>query len=287
MSGTYCGKDCGICADREQLNCTGCESLRRECTIAECCTGKGHENCETCSYREGCRKLMNRENMPAYIRRQRELQEKQLADAAARKEQAVRRAPLMAKWLSVMFWLTIATIGSGLIEKVPSLVLVGKILTVACGLGVAWAFWQLQGEDTRYRTAAICTLVPQLVSLVVALIGGGGDAPAWTLALSLPATVVELVGAYNKCMAHSCVVGGVNAELGDRWEKVWKWNIIGLSALIGSIVLMLIIPVVGALVALAATVALLVASIMEMVALYRSAEVFKQRAAFYAVEDAR
>ena len=50
---------------------------------------------------------------------------------------------------------------------------------------------------------------------------------------------------------------------------------------------MLIIPVVGALVALAATVALLVASIMEMVALYRSAEVFKQRAAFYAVEDAR
>ena len=287
MSGTYCGKDCGTCADREQMNCAGCESVRRECTIAGCCTGKGHENCGTCGFREGCRKLMNRENMPAYIRRQRELQEKQLADAAAREEQAVRRAPLMAKWLSVMFWLTIASIVIGLIGKFPALVLAGEILTVVCGLGVAWALLQLQGEDPRYRTAAVCTLVPQIVSLVVVLISGGGEAPTWTLVLSLPAAVVELVGAYNKCMAHSCVVGGVNAELGDRWETIWKWNIIGLGALIGSIVLMMIVPVLGALVALAAAVVLLVVSIMEMVALYRSAEVFKQRAAFYAAENAR
>lgn len=277
MSGTYCGKDCAACADREQLNCGGCESLRRECLIAECCTGKGHESCGTCSFRENCRKLMDREKVPAHILRQRELQEKRLAEAAAREEQAVRRAPLMAKWLKWIFWLLIAGNVIDLVGKIPPLTLICEIAAAVCGLAAAWGLLQLQGEDGRYRTAAVCAAIPLLVTLAVQLISGGGETPAWTLVLSLPATIVRLVGEYNKCMAHSSVVGSVDSALGEKWEKIWKWQIIALGSLAGSIVLVLIVPVLGALVAVAAAIAMLVVSIMELVALYRSAEAFQKK----------
>ena len=116
-----------------------------------------------------------------------------------------------------------------------------------------------------------------MISLIIAFISGGGEAPPWTLVLSLPGTAVQLVGEYNKCMAHSCIVGGVDSALGEKWEKIWKWQKIALGSLAGSIVLLLIIPVLGALVALAAAIILAVVGIMEIVALYQSAQAFKKK----------
>lgn len=279
MHETYCGKDCQTCSYREQGNCGGCRSQRKDCNIAQCCAGKGHETCQTCSFRDNCRKLMNKENMPAYIQRQKELQAKREADAAAREANAARRAPIMAKWLSLMFWLLIASNIIGLLEELPGLTLAGAIATTVCGLGIAWGLLQLQDEDARYRTAAICTVIPLLLTLAVHLISGGGEVPNWTVVLSLPAAIISLVGEYNKCHAHSSVVGGVDAALGAKWEKIWKWQIISLGSLAGSIVLLLIAPVLGALVAMAAATAMLVVAIMELVALYQSAQVFRKMTA--------
>lgn len=277
MYETYCGKDCQTCTYREQTNCGGCRSQKNDCTIVQCCVEKGHENCGTCGFRDNCRKLMSRDNMPFYIQRQKELQVAREADAARREADAARRAPIMAKWLGLMFWLMIASNVINLLGEIPGLALACEIITTLCGLGCAWALLQLQGEDVRYRTAAICMVVPLVVSLVIAVISGGGEAPAWTLVLSLPATIVQLVGEYNKCHAHSSVVGGVDEALGAKWEKIWKWQIISLGSLAGSIVLLLIAPVLGALVAMAAAIAVLVVAIMELVALYQSAQAFKKK----------
>ena len=279
MHETYCGKDCQTCSYREQEICGGCRSQRKDCTIAQCCAGKGHQTCQTCSFQDNCRKLMSKENMPSYIQRQKELQAKREADAAAREADAARRAPIMAKWLSLIFWLLIVSNIVSLIGEIPGLALAGEIVATLCGLGCAWALLQLQGEDSRYRTAAICMVVPLVVSLVIAVISGGGEAPTWTLVLSLPATIVQLVGEYNKCHAHSSVVGGVDEALGAKWEKIWKWQIISLGSLAGSIVLLLIAPVLGALVAMAAAIAVLVVAIMELVALCQSAQAFRKMTA--------
>lgn len=277
MSGTYCGKDCMVCGDRERMNCGGCESLRRECPVAECCAGKGHEGCGTCSFRESCRKLQDRDKVPTHILRQRALQEKRLAEAAARKEEAARRAPLMVKWLKRIFWLLIVSSVINLVGKIPSLTLICAIATTVCGLGIAWVLLQMQGEDGRYRTAAICMVIPLLLTLTVQLISGGGEVPGWTVVLTLPASIISLVGEYHKCMAHSSIVGSVNSALGEKWEKIWKWQIIALGSLAGSIVLLLIFPVLGALLALAAAIAVAVVAVMELVALYQSAEAFQMR----------
>lgn len=284
MHETYCGKDCQACSYKEQEKCGGCRSQRKDCTIAQCCVEKGHENCETCGFRGECYKLRGKDDMPAYIQRQQQIAEAnerreaaRAAEAQRRQEELVRRAPIMAKWLSLIFWLLIVSNIVSLIGEIPGLALAGEIVATLCGLGCAWALLQLQGEDGRYRTAAICMVVPLAVSLVIAVISGGGEAPTWTLVLSLPATIVQLVGEYNKCHAHSSVVGGVDEALGAKWEKIWKWQIISLGSLAGSIVLLLIAPVLGALVAMAAAIAVLVVAIMEMVALYQSAQAFKQK----------
>jgi hypothetical protein len=279
----YCGKDCQTCGCREEINCGGCLSQQKDCIIAQCCVEKGHENCGTCGFRGECYKLRSKDNMPSYIQRQRQIAEAnerreaaRAAEAQRRQEELVRRAPVVAKWLGVMFWLTIVTIVINLVGKIPSLALACEIMSTACSFVVVWALLQLKEEDSRYRTAAICTAVSLLVGVALTLISGGGETPGWTLALSLPAAVVSLVGTYNKCMAHSSVVGGVDSALGEKWEKIWKWQIIALGSLAGSIVLLLIAPVLGALVAMAAAIATLVVSIMEMVALYQSAEAFKK-----------
>ena len=277
MYETYCGKDCQTCTYREQTNCGGCRSQKNDCTIVQCCVEKGHENCGTCGFRDNCRKLMSRDNMPFYIQRQKELQVAREADAARREADAARRAPIMAKWLGLMFWLMIASNVISLLGEIPGLALACEIITTLCGLGCVWALLQLKGEDGRYRTAAVCMAVSMVVSLVIAMISGGGEAPTWTLVLSLPATIVQLVGEYNKCQAHSCIVGGVDAALGEKWEKIWKWQIISLGSLAGSLVLLLIIPVLGALVALAASIVMIVVAIMELVALYQSAQAFKKK----------
>ena len=266
----YCGKDCQICPYREATGCDGCRSQTQHCEIARCCLGKGHRTCDTCDFRHGCGKLRSKEHVPVYRQREKER-------LAAKEAAAARRAPVMAKWLSVFFWLLVISNVIGLFGQIPGLALAGEIGATLCGLGCAWALLQLQGEDSRYRTAAICMVVPLVVSLVIAVISGGGEAPTWTLVLSLPATIVQLVGEYNKCHAHSSVVGGVDEALGAKWEKIWKWQIISLGSLAGSIVLLLIAPVLGALVAMAAAIAVLVVAIMEMVALYQSAQAFKQK----------
>ena len=67
------------------------------------------------------------------------------------------------------------------------------------------------------------------------------------------------------------------AALGEKWEKIWKWQIISLGSLAGSLVLLLIIPVLGALVALAASIVMIVVAIMELVALYQSAQAFQKK----------
>ena len=272
MNEMYCGKDCQTCAYREATECRGCLSQRQYCEIAQCCRGKGHESCETCSFRNGCGKLMGKENVPVSRQRTQELQ-------AAREAEAARRAPVMVKWLKWIFWLIIVSNVINLIGQLPALALACEVATTVCGLGVAWALLQLQGEDGRYRTAAICVAIPLLLTLTVQLISGGGEAPGWSVVLTLPAAIISLVGEYHKCMAHSSVVGSVDSGLGEKWQKIWKWQVIALGSLIGSIVLVLIVPVLGALVAMAAAVAVLVVSIMEIVALYQSAEAFRKIAA--------
>ena len=135
---------------------------------------------------------------------------------------------------------------------------------------------QLADQDFQYKTAGILCLITAAASGIVALVSGSGESPAWTLAITLPAAVVSLVGEYNEFMAHATVVNKVNRELSLKWEQLWKWTIGCYGALFGSIIIMLIASLLGFILMLGGLIGLAVVSITKLVYVYNSAKLFRE-----------
>lgn len=280
MAETYCGKTCAECVSKEALSCSGCKAgpgrqYGGDCELAKCCTSKGHETCETCGFRNNCGTLRSRDRMPDYRRKKAEAE-------AARIAAISKRVPVLGKWLWILFWLiipsTIASILSNdnIAEWIPSFYIPGQILSAICSLAYGLILVKLASEEDRYRTAGICCLVGGAVSLLIVMIAGGAEIPTWTLLLSIPVAIVGLVGEYYEYMAHSTVLGGVDDELSEKWCVLWKWYIGLFCVMIGSLLVMLMIPILGALAILAAAIGTIVVGILKLVYLYRTAKLFRE-----------
>ncbi len=276
MAETYCGKNCIECVQKESLNCQGCKTgpgrqFGEDCELAKCVRDKGHETCETCGFKGNCGTLRSRDNMPDYCRRKIEAEE-------MRKAAIAKRAPILGKWLWIIFWLIIpGTIGSLMANEstakiLPGLYMPGQIINAICSLTYGAILLKLGSEEDRYRTAGICALIAGGVSAVVAMITGTGEEAAWTLLFTLPAAVVVMVGEYNEYMGHSAVLSGVDNELSEKWEVLWKWYIGLFLGMFGCIIVMLIIPVLGAFAILGCAIGTVVVSILKLIYLYRTAK---------------
>lgn len=280
MAETYCGKCCKDCAQKQTLNCPGCKTgpgrqFGGDCELAKCIRSKGHETCETCGFKGNCDTLKSRDNMPDYRQRKIEVEQQ-------RKAAIAKRAPVLGKWLWIIFWLIVpSTIGSIMANEttatiLPGLFMPGQIINAICSLTYGAILMKLSSEEDRYRTAGVCLLIAGGVSAVVAIISGIGEEPAWTLFFTIPAAVVGLVGEYNEFIAHSAVLSGVDNELSEKWETLWKWYIGLFLGMFGCILLMLLIPILGALALIAAAIGLVVVSILKLVYLYRTAKIFRE-----------
>ena len=280
MTETYCGKSCAECSKKEELNCAGCKTgpgrqFGGDCELAKCVRDKGHETCETCGFKGNCGTLRSCYNMPDYRRRKIEAEE-------MRKAAIAKRAPVLGKWLWIIFWLIIpSTIGSLMANEstakiLPGLFMPGQIINAICSLTYGAILLKLGSEEDRYRTAGICALIAGGVSAVVAMITGTGEEATWTLLFTLAAAVVAMVGEYNEYMGHSAVLSGVDNELSEKWEVLWKWYIGLLLGMLGCIIVMLIIPVLGAIAILGCAIGTIVVSILKFVYLYRTAKIFRE-----------
>ena len=280
MAETYCGKSCGDCTRKADLNCSGCKSgpgkwYGGDCKLAKCARDKGHETCETCGLRDRCGTHRSREDMPDdRIRR--------IAAEEKRKAAIAKRAPVLGKWLWIMFWLNIpGNIGSlmmndSTVNVLPGLFVPGLIISAICSFIYGAILLKLGSEEDRYRTAGICSLIAGVSSALAAIINGGADGVTWILIFTIPAAIVAIVGEYNEYMAHSAVLSGVDNELSEKWEVLWKWYIGLYLGIFGSILLMLIIPVLGAIAVLGTTIGTVVVSILKLVYLYRTAKIFRE-----------
>ncbi len=276
MANTYCGKNCESCVQKERVECQGCKlgpgrSLYDGCEIAVCCRSKGHDTCDTCTSNRYCGKRSRRERMPEYRRRKQE-------EEAERKELLARKAPFMGKWLWVLFWLVIPSVIASIIGNdtvvgwFPALRIPGLILNMLCMLAYGVILLRLSKEQEHYRIAGICMLVAAVVSGISGLFTAGGLA----LVLTLPAAVVAIVGEYQEYMGHGETLSGFDRWLSQKWFTLWKWYIGMYAAMFVSIVLMLIFPLLGLLVFLAAMIGLAVVSILKLVYLYRTAKFFRE-----------
>ena len=280
MAETYCGKNCAECSKREKLNWQGCmagpgRQFGGDCELAKCVRDKGHETCETCGFKGNCGTLRSRESMPDY--RIRKIESEKMRRAAIAK-----RAPVLGKWLWIIFWLVIpSSIGSIMSHETTAkilhgLLMPGQIINAICSLTYGAILLKLGSEEDRYRTAGICSLIAGVSSALAAMINGGSDGATWILIFTIPAAIVAIVGEYNEYMAHSAVLSGADNELSEKWEVLWKWYIGLFLGMFGCIIVMLILPILGAIAILGCAIGTVVVSILKLVYLYRTAKIFRE-----------
>ena len=193
-------------------------------------------------------------------------------------EAIVSRAPLMAKWLMTMFWANIAHIIINLIKIESSVVYttIQNILIAICSLVICLSLFKMRGEDERYGRAALFQLIPLVTNLIPTLVIDSYNTLVWlSVLVSLIAAVLTLLATYNEFHAHSCIVGGLDSELGDRWQKLWVWQVIGIAGTFVSLLLTVLAAGLGAVLVLIVAIYVLVIQIIYLVTLYRSAKAYR------------
>ncbi len=283
MTKTYCGKDCELCTQKEQLGCWGCTDDKnriqyRTCEIANCCWKMGHEQCGTCSFRGECDKLAKCDNMADYRIAQRDAE-------AMKKADALRKAPFMAKWLMVLFGIMIvATVGSILSsefvqESIPALYYVGTVVNIVGGLLCALIMLKLSCEEALYRSAAYCYLGSTAISLVTVLIMYlSTDLTAvlvFSLLLSIVAMIVVLLSIYYEYKAHANAVRDTSEAMADKWEELWGYTVKILIALVVLLMFSSTLGILGIIASLIVLVLFFVVSIMRFVYMYEMAKLFQ------------
>lgn len=280
MAETYCGKSCDECSHKELLNCPGCKAgpgrqFGGDCELAKCCREKGHETCDTCGFNRSCTTLQRRDQQPQYRKMKIESEQRQ-------KELLANRALTLGKWLWILFWLVVPATIAGIMktENVmnvsPGIYLTGQILNAVCSIAYGTILLKLSSVEDRYHIAGICTLITAGVSILIAFLFGASKAPTWSLIITLPAAVVGLIREYNEYNAHSSVLMGADNELSEKWTNLWKWFIRCTLGMIGSVVLVLIAPILGAILLIVASIGTVIVSIAKLVYLYRTAKVFRE-----------
>ena len=279
MAETYCGKSCGECESREMLNCPGCKvgpgrQLHGDCELARCCRTKGHETCDTCGFKGNCGTLRGKDHMPAYRRRK--------AEAQASYEAAIlQRAPLLGKWLWVMFWIIIVYnvihlfTNESVIKLIPQLYWPGILIGTLCTAAIGLIFLLLSGTDDHYRIAGIYTVISAGVQIMNGFFSGMEADAGWTLLISIPALIVTFIGKYHQFVGHETVLTGVDNRLADNWINLWKWYLITFGVTMGSLLLVFVVPVIAVLLTLAGAIGAFVVGILEIVYLYKTASCFR------------
>lgn len=271
MAENFCGKSCETCTFKEQLSCNGCKAgpgstFSGDCGIAKCCRERGHDTCATCNQKAWCGKHSSAETM-ADIRLQ-----KQLRELAKRKE-LEKHISTLAKSLTLIFWLSIASLIPGLMSNsltvvFPGLYTTGQVLMFLFSLTITVVYFRLGRVNRRYRKAALCMGVSVVATFVQGLITGG-ETPPWTLLISIPTAVLGLLWRYNQYTAHSEVLVPVNYDLSEKWMQLWKWYIRLGVTMIAAVLLTVIFPILGAIVMVVVAIGSIVISIMELIYFYR------------------
>ena len=272
MTKSFCGKDCDTCNAFMELTCSGCkdgnkQAAHRECEIVECCAAMKFEACEQCYNKETCTKLDSRDNMQSHWSQVKK----------TNKENAIRKAPFMQKWLMVLLGLSIATL---LLGNVLELILGESSYVVMFAnaiLGIAYAvvLLKLSVEEDRYRMAAYYMLAATIIGLVVGLIFQA-DTSAIAVISASGVMLFGFIGLFYEFMGHAHAVKDASVEMFDKWQNLWKWYVRIIGGTIGCLVLMMLSPVLGAIAMLILAVILVVVSILQIVYLYQSAKIFQQ-----------
>jgi len=286
MAETFCGKSCTDCRHKESLNCPGCKTgpgrwLHGECTISSCCNSKGHQECATCGFQTHCVTLSGSVHMTEYWLK------KQESDAIW-KAVVAKRAAVLGKWIWIIFWLNILMNAASLMKNetlvkfLPFLYLPGAILITLSYIASGVILLIISSEESRYKTAGICTIAAGVWEAVAVVASNGLSfgvpiltVPDWVSVLNIPMALVLIININNEFKGHSAVLTGIDVGLSERWSKLWTWYCGALLITLASVLLSPLFGKLSVLIVLAASLATAVISIIRLVFLYQTAQVFR------------
>lgn len=205
------------------------------------------------------------------------------------KNEIKKRVDFLEKWIWLLFWLFVPSTIAGLFtidsvaEMAPLLYLFGEFLSLVCIIAYGVILLKMSTENDNYRTAGFCCIISSVVNVVVSLAFGGNEVAA--LIITLPLAIVALVGEYNEYMGHAEEARNINAEMADKWEKLWKWYIIMIVATVCSPFIVIVLDFIGLIILLVAALGTIVVSIMKLVYLYQTAKLFSNYGNYKPVEE--
>ena len=276
MAETFCGKNCADCGKMQNGTCSGCRvgpgrSIGGECEIARCCRSRGHESCDTCVTRNTCWTYGDRFSQPEKRLCKLEWEQQQ-------KQVKMRRSVLLGKWTWYLFLLNIPSLiavimtDENVVQWLPMLKTPGHLLELVISLVYGLILLKMSPAEPRFRTAAWCTLGILAVEGVFELLLKAESLP---LLLSLPLVAVSLVGRYHEFKGFANALYGVNNDLAQKWETIWKWYIGSYAVTLGSVILAFMGSIWAVLALLAVSIALVVIGILQIIYTYRTAKAFK------------
>lgn len=275
MAETYCGKNCETCAHREAQNCAGCftgpgRPVFGDCNIASCCRGMGLNACRDCAKRMECHKLADRETAP--VRRQ----WKKVQDAD--KQTLVNQnAPLLGKWLWIVYCLQYVCIAGSLIQElgvwIPSVTWLGDLLHNGGRVAVGILLLQLTRVSGRYRTAGWCILLSGAATYIASWCYLFSYAMEGVLLLT--AFILMWIGEYQEIHAYAESLRDSAPAQADTWKTIWKWYLGITITLYVSTVLSIFMPNLGGFILGIATLASLAIGAVKLVTLYKTAYYFR------------
>lgn len=272
---TYCGKSCAECTDQETLNCPGCKQgpggTFAKCAIARCCRDKRHDTCGTCTSWSYCGLRGGRDQEPA-------LRLKKQAEEERQQQQDRANAPVVTRWINVLFWLFIPQVIAGLmiqdnvVKELPFLLMPGTLLNIVCLVIYGVALWRMQEIHGGYRNAAICNLV----GAAGCLLGLSPLKGVLMLLIDLALAVVNLVAIYLEYTTHSEVLALTSMVLAQQWRQLWTWNLWCIAGVVISFILLFILPRFAMLAMVALYIASVVLAVLKLVYLRRMYWHFRQ-----------
>lgn len=213
---------------------------------------------------------MGREEAPVLRARERE--------AELQRQEALRiRTKGLDKVFYLLFWLMIpGTVGIVLSPELlakwfPALGVIGGYIRFLSSLAYGIVLFSQYKRQWEYRIAGILSVV----ACVLRFIRDNNAPPEGTGSLmtviGLAAGVIQLVSVYKEFTAHSEVMTGVD-ELAYKWRRLWTWTIGAYCAVLGSVIVAIIAPLLGVLLVLAGSIGMIVVEIVKVVYLHHSAQ---------------
>ena len=193
------------------------------------------------------------------------------------------------KYFGYIFWMLIPRLAASVLMniRVPGVNIAGNALRIVCEFVSVYFLWQLRSEDSRFKTVSFF-YIGVVICGAIQLVLGKGD--VWGKpGLGLPA-VFSLIGAVLSIFyiiklypLLSDILAGPSPELSKRWLLIRKLFIVGTIVTFAS-VFMILLPGLGSIAAVAGAVIMLIASIMDLIAMYRSSVACKN---YYNIKSPR